>query len=85
MNKAIILNYIDTIKEERLPIKALFSSYSRNEADKNSDIDILVESIKLKEIQNEMSSFLGVSVDLANSTGIGKTAKKSILDRAIYV
>ena len=102
MDKAIILNYIDTVKdkykEEGLHIKALFGSYSRNEADKNSDIDILVEATpkfastygfgaiaRLKEIQNEMSSFLGISVDLADSTGMGKTAKKFILDRAIYV
>ena len=97
-----ILNYLSDIKdkyqEEGLQIKALFGSYSRNEADKNSDVDILVEATpkfasrygftaisRLKEIQNEISSFLGVPVDLADSSGMGKTAKKFILDRAIYV
>ncbi len=102
MNKNTILNYLTTVKvkyaEEGLHIKALFGSYSRNEADKNSDVDVLVEAspkfaatygfgaiARLKEIQQEMASFLGVPVDLADSSGMGKTAKKFILDRAIYV
>ena len=102
MNRTTILNYLGDIKEkyqeEGLYIKALFGSYSRNEADIHSDVDILVEATpkfaatygfgaiaRLKEIQNEISSFLGIPVDLADSSGMGKTAKKFILDRAIYV
>ena len=102
MNRTVILNYLsdikDTYQEEGLYIKALFGSYSRNEADKNSDVDILIEATpkfasmygfgaiaRLKEIQDEISSFLGIPVDLADSSGMGKTAKKFILDRAIYV
>ena len=102
MNRTTILNYLGDIKEkyqeEGLHIKALFGSYSRNEADIHSDVDILVEATpkfaatygfgaiaRLKEIQNEISSFLGIPVDLADSSGMGKTAKKFILDRAIYV
>ncbi len=102
MNKITILNYLSDIKgkyqEEGLQIKALFGSYSRDEANIHSDVDILVEATpkfastygfsaiaRLKEIQNEMSSFLGLPVDLADSSGMGKTAKKFILDRAIYV
>ena len=37
------------------------------------------------EYQKEMSNALGVKVDLADSTGMGRTAKKFIIDRAIYV
>jgi len=103
MNKTIILNYLSSIKnkylEEGLIIKALFGSYSRNEADAYSDIDILVEATpkfaekygfgaiaKLRDIQKEISIALGgLSIDLADSSGMGKTAKKFILDRAIYV
>jgi len=103
MNKTTILNYLSSIKkkyqEEGLIIKALFGSYSRNEADANSDIDILIEATpkfaetygfgaitRLHAIQKEMSIALGgLSVDLADSSGMGKTAKKFILDRAIYV
>ena len=32
-----------------------------------------------------MSTALGIQVDLADSTGMGKTGKKFIIDRAIYV
>ena len=103
MNKTIILNYLTSIKskykQEGLIIKALFGSYSRNQADAHSDIDILVEATpkfaqtygfgaiaRLRDIQTEISKALGgLPVDLADSSGMGKTAKKFILDRAIYV
>ena len=84
--------------KEGFIIKALFGSYSRDEATENSDIDILVESTpefankygfqsihRINEIKSEISTLFGVPVDLADSTGMGKTAKKFILDRAIYV
>jgi len=103
MNRTTILNYLSSIKskykEDGLIIKALFGSYSRNEADSSSDIDILIEATpkfaekygfgaiaKLRDIQAEISRALGgLSVDFADSSGMGKTAKKFILDRAIYV
>ncbi len=48
INKKIILNYLTNIKskyqKEGFLIKALFGSYSRDEADKNSGVDILVEA-----------------------------------------
>ncbi|EHP28965.1 putative nucleotidyltransferase [Sulfurimonas gotlandica GD1] len=102
MNKESILNYLKNVKakyqEEGFLIQALFGSYSRDEADADSDVDILVEatpafaskygfgSIKrIHEIQAELSLALGLPVDLADSTGMGKTGKKFIIDRAIYV
>jgi len=100
--KEQILSYLSSVKEkykkEGFIIKALFGSYSRNEADENSDIDILVEATpvfvehygfnaikRIDEIRQELSNALGVKVDIADSTGMGKTAKKFIIDRAIYV
>ena len=103
MNKAIILKYLISIKakfqQEGLLIKALFGSYSRNEATIESDVDILIEATpkfaqtygfgavaRLREIQSEISQALGgLPVDFADITGMGKTAKKFIVDRAIYV
>ena len=102
MKKESILNYLTSIKSkyqnEGFLIKALFGSYSRDEADKNSDVDILVEATpefasrygfgafdRIKEIRSEISDALGLPVDLADSTGMGKTGKKFIIDRAIYV
>lgn len=102
MNKELILNYLRNIKakyqEEGFLIKALFGSYSRDEANIDSDVDILVEATpafadrygfgsieRINEIQAEISLALGLRVDLADSTGMGKTGKKFIIDRAIYV
>ena len=102
MKKESILHYLSDVKskyqEEGFLIKALFGSYSRDEADDSSDIDILVEATpefadkygfgaiaRIKEIQKEMSQSLGIQVDLADSTGMGRTDKKFIIDRAIYV
>jgi len=102
MNKELILNYLVNVKEiykkEGFLIKALFGSYSRDEADADSDVDILVEATpefankygfgaikRIHEIQAEISKALGLPVDLADSTGMGKTGKKFIIDRAIYV
>ncbi|CAA6799167.1 MAG: Putative nucleotidyltransferase [uncultured Sulfurovum sp.] len=103
MNQTTILNYLSTVKdkyqEEGLIIKALFGSYSRNEENAQSDVDILVEAMpefaekygfgaiaRLREIQSEISHALGgISIDFADISGMGKTAKKFIIDRAIYV
>ena len=84
--------------KEGFIIKGLFGSYSRDEATENSDIDILVESTpdfaakygfkaisRVNEIKEEISNFFGIPVDLADSSGMGKTAKKFIIDKAIYV
>ena len=102
MNKEQILDYLRNVKstyaQEGFLIEALFGSYSRDDADAKSDIDILVEATpqfaskygfqafeRIRQIQNELSKALGVKVDLADRTGMGKTAKKFIIDRAIYV
>lgn len=102
MNKESILNYLADVKnkykDEGFVIKALFGSYSRDEADANSDVDILVEATpvfankygfgaiaRIHEIQAELSNALGIQVDLADSSGMSKTGKKFIIDRAIYV
>ena len=102
MNKVSILKYLadvkNTYKDEGFLIKALFGSYSRNEENKDSDVDILVEATaefasrygfgaisRIEEIKAELSSALGIPVDLADCTGMSKTGKKFIIDRAIYV
>lgn len=102
MKKESILHYLTNVKNkyksEGFLIKALFGSYSRDEEDANSDVDILVEATpefankygfgaiaRIHEIQEELSQALGLPVDLADSTGMSKTGKKFIIDRAIYV
>ena len=84
--------------KEGFIIQGLFGSYSRDEATPNSDVDILVESTpdfaakygfkavsRINEIKQEISTIFGIPVDLADSSGMGKTAKKFIIDRTIYV
>ena len=84
--------------EEGFIIKGLFGSYSRGEETLESDIDVLIEATpefadrygfgaisRIKEIQNELSKKLGVPVDFADITGLGKTGEKFIIKRTIYV
>ena len=101
MTKEFILNYLTNVKDKYMQegiIKALFGSYSRNEATETSDIDILIEATplfantygfsaiaRLKEIELELGKVFKAKVDLADISGMGKTAKKFIVDRAIYV
>ena len=93
-----LTNVKSMYEDEGFLIKALFGSYSRDEEGMDSDVDVLVEATpkfaqlygfnaikRIKEIQHEMSLALGIPGDLADSTGMGKTGKMFILDRAIYV
>jgi len=93
-----LTNVKEKYRSEGFLIKALFGSYSRGEEDAKSDVDILVEATpefanrygfsaikRIHEIQSELSDALGLPVDLADSSGMSKTGKKFIIDRAIYV
>lgn len=85
-------------EKEGFIIKGLFGSYSRDEETEESDVDIIVEATpkfaelygfsafkRIDEIKHEMSSQMGVSVDLADCTGMGHTGKQFIINRAVYV
>jgi len=85
-------------EKEGFILKGLFGSYARDESTKNSDIDILVEATsqfaskygfqainRINEIKQELTNVFNIDVDLADSSGMGQTAKKFIIDRTIYV
>lgn len=66
------------------PVKKayVFGSYARNEADKNSDLDILVEldhslpiGMKFFGYQVELEDLLKVKVDLVSAEGLSKYVK----------
>ena len=66
------------------PVKKayLFGSYSRNEADVNSDLDILVEldhtnpiGMKFFAYQFELEDLLKMKVDLVSAEGLSKHVK----------
>jgi predicted nucleotidyltransferase len=66
------------------PVKkaCVFGSYSRDEADENSDIDILVEldhtkpiGMKFYSYQDELEEILQKKVDLVSYEGLSKYVK----------
>jgi predicted nucleotidyltransferase len=66
-----------SVLSERYPIKrlALFGSYAREEADSDSDIDLLVEfsqpvGFQFFDLALELEGLLGHSVDLVSRNGI---------------
>jgi len=102
MEQKTILQYLKELKpkyaKEGLIIEGLFGSYARDDANANSDIDILIHTEakftqlygmrsiqRLNEIRQELTNYFKTPVDLASSSGMSKTAKKFILDKAIYI
>lgn len=70
----------------------VFGSYSRGEADKKSDLDILIEfddtiAIGLLEfisIENFLSDKLGIKVDLVEKSAVKPRIGKNILEEVVY-
>lgn len=65
----------------------LFGSYARNEADNNSDIDILVDldysqkiGLQFIQMKIDLEKILNKEVDLVSSNGLSKYMKP-IIDR----
>lgn len=76
------------------PVKRayLFGSYARNEADKNSDIDLLVEldhtrpiGMYFFTIQIELEKLLNIKVDLVSDDGLSKYVKPIIDKEKILI
>jgi predicted nucleotidyltransferase len=79
-------NRIETIKkyfETRPVLKAyLFGSYARNEADFQSDIDILVDldysqriGLQFIQMKIDLEKLLNIKVDLVSSNGLSQYIK----------
>jgi predicted nucleotidyltransferase len=82
-------NHIQTIRRffAGRPVKKayLFGSYSRNEADKNSDVDILVEldhsnpiGLQFFTYGDELQNLLDRKVDVVSYEGLSKYVKPFI-------
>ncbi len=68
----------------------IFGSFSRNEADEMSDVDILVEFSKpiglaFVDLAEELEELLGVKVDLVSVNAVKPKLKKYIEQDLIYV
>ncbi len=69
---------------------AIFGSFSRNEQNDSSDIDILVEfsdkiGIRFIDLADELEKIVGTKVDLVSKRGIKDQYLKSIHSDLIYV
>jgi uncharacterized protein len=88
--------HINTIKSffSGLPVKKayLFGSFSRNEANENSDIDILVELDHTKPIgmqfftfAEQLQTLLKMKVDVVSHEGISKHVKPLIEKEKVLI
>lgn len=103
MQAETILNHLRTIEaplqEEGITLIGLFGSYARDEADEESDIDLLIETdmrlverhgpfgafTRLAELKAELKNHFGKNVDLADKAGLNEIGKKHILPEVIHV
>lgn len=78
-NKLLLQHFFSGIPVKRAYV---FGSYARNEAKKNSDIDILVEldhtepiGMKFFGYQDDLEALLKIKVDLVSYEGLSKHVK----------
>ncbi len=70
----------------------VFGSYSRDEANDNSDLDILIEFDEIRKIgllefisiENYLSDILGIKVDLVEKSALKPRLGRRILEEVIY-
>ena len=104
MNKFDILLKLKELKpkyeKEGLILLGLFGSYARDEADSNSDIDILYDLNekeffshypgfqtfnKLTEFKKELSDIFHHDIDIADKATLNEIGKENILKDLIYL
>lgn len=90
--KRVIKEHEDILKEKyKVKEISIFGSYVRDEAKKSSDIDILVELgdgiglLTFIEIEEYLSSILGIKVDLVEKEGLKPRIGQNILREAVRV
>ncbi len=85
MKKSLIEKIKKYLKEKPVLRTYIFGSVSRNESEKDSDIDILVEldysqsiGLEFVEMQLDLEEILDLKVDLLSSNAISKYIKPFI-------
>ena len=82
---------IKTLKPYHPSKIGVFGSYARSEAEKDSDIDILLKTdkkinlLELVELERELSNILGIKVDLVTENSINKHLKPYIQKEVTYI
>jgi len=88
-----------TFQKSEVRLLGLFGSYSRDEANENSDIDILIETtpefltkyqgfkahLKLDELKELLRETFNKEIDFVDKQGLLQHNNTYILDKALYV
>lgn len=95
MNRETILNKLKILKpilQKKYPLEsmALFGSYARNEADENSDVDLLVElngkmGINFIDMADEIEDSLGIKTEVITKLSLKEKFLSLIKEDLIYV
>jgi len=103
LTKQIILHKLKELQplfeKENVTILGLFGSYSRDEADESSDIDILIETsptflqkhigwdafVKLDELKEILQKAFMKKIDMTDKQGLIDHNNSYILSKVIYV
>ncbi len=90
---SVLREFKPMLAEEGIELIGYFGSYARGEATPQSDVDILIETkerfvrqsdplaafSRLRQIKGMLQRRLGQPVDLADLSGLGRTAKEIIM------
>ena len=84
------LHKLEMLKKYHVKNLAIFGSYSRNEQNRKSDLDILVEfnsqvGVEFIDLANYLEALLKVRVDLVSRNGIKPKYYKEIRSDLKYV
>lgn len=95
MRRELILSKLRALKPElqkKYPLEsiALFGSYARDEADENSDVDLLVElngrmGIEFIDMANEIEDNLGLKTEVLTKVSLRERFLNLIKPDLIYV
>ena len=95
MKRELILSKLRALKpilQAKYPLEsiALFGSYARDEADENSDVDLLVElngrmGIEFVRMADEIEDNLGIKTDVLTKKSLRERFLNLIKDDLIYV
>lgn len=103
LSREELLRKVDSVKKKYessgFIILGFFGSYARNEADENSDVDLLYELssdfrteykgfkaiTEINRIKNELENYFGLKVDLVDRATQKDNKKNVILNEVVYV
>lgn len=86
--KSLILG---VLKKYPITKAALFGSYARNEANKSSDIDLLIESdqpitlFDVLRLEKELSEVTSRKIDIVEFSAIKKSIRANVLKDAVSI